>query len=307
MKRAFTLVELLVVIAIIGMLVGLLLPAVQQAREAARRMQCTNNLKNIGLGLLNHESSMQKFPPGRLGGDGSIPGTNSNPAEDRYGSSAFMRIAPQLELNSIYMACNEGKVFPAKTDSTTSDWTKCLENAKELLQQECPSVFWCPSSTATRLNQGTLDSFGGYGTGCYATCAGTKGALSNDAKYKNDGVFYYIKHTALCEIKDGMSQTFFAGEVVQSDTDDSRCLWFLGNRHETCFRTTDNPVNTPPGTGSTLNLYGAKVNGAFASEHPSGANFLYGDGHVEFIAEGIDIDTYRYLSTRAEGEATSRN
>ncbi len=106
-RSAFTLVELLVVIAIIGMLVGLLLPAVQQAREAARRMQCTNNEKNLTLALLNHESANKSFPPARMGGDGTLPNGNSQPGDQRYGSSAFLQCLPQLEQQGLYQQLND--------------------------------------------------------------------------------------------------------------------------------------------------------------------------------------------------------
>lgn len=115
-ERGFTLVELLVVIAIIGMLVGLLLPAVQQAREAARRMACSNNMKNIGLAFLNHESLQLKFPPLRYGTD-IIPGYDDGwTADRRYAGSGFLCAAPYLELTNQYLALNEGKILPCTED-----------------------------------------------------------------------------------------------------------------------------------------------------------------------------------------------
>ncbi|MDO4583997.1 MAG: DUF1559 domain-containing protein [Planctomycetia bacterium] len=306
MKKGFTLVELLVVIAIMGILVGLLLPAVQQAREAARRMQCTNNLKNLGLALLNYESAMQSLPAGRMGCDGSCPDQgNTQTSDKRYGSSAFLRVLPYLEQMALYTLCNDGRVFPVGNDSTVSGWQQA--GMKEALQKDAPTVFWCPSSTAARKYQGIESFVAEMGISSYATCAGTQGGISHNAKYFNDGVFYYVKNHTLGEIRDGLSQTFFAGEVIEGHTDNSRNLWFYANRHESSFRTTDNPMNTPPGTGSLLDLYGIQLNGAFASEHPAGVHFVFGDGHVEFLSEGIDISVYRYLSTRSGNEVFTRD
>jgi prepilin-type processing-associated H-X9-DG protein len=107
------------------------------------------------------------------------------------------------------------------------------------------------------------------------------------------------------DVLDGLSTTMFAGEVIMAHTDLSENLWTLGSRHESTMRTTENPVNTEPGTGITTSPYGIPLNGAFASRHPGGANFVFGDGHVTFISENINLATYRALSTRKLKEPVS--
>ncbi len=116
-------------------------------------------------------------------------------------------------------------------------------------------------------------------TGSYALVAGSFGA--------DDG---------------GLSNTMFAGEVVQSDTLPSLNFWSAGVRELCVHRSTANPLNTPPGEGWTFNVYGYDVNGAFASWHADGANFAFGDGHVEFLEDNIAFRVYQALSTRAGGE-----
>ena len=291
---------------IIGMLVGLLLPAVQQAREAARRMQCTNNLKNITLALLNYEVGNKKLPPSRLGCDGTCPdGGNKQSADQRYGSSGFLLVLPQLEQQALYNAMNYGKVLPAVEDATVGDWKAAKSVITNTHMSTRLPVFVCPSSSALP----TLDNNAKYATGCYAMCAGTKGPsckagpISNDVKYNNNGVFFYRRFMKLDEIRDGMSQTLFAGEATEGHKAGSSNSWFQGSRHIDSFRTTDNPLNTRYEQGVVLDLYGYKANGAFSSDHAGGSYFSFGDGHVEFLNEGIDHKgVYQPLSTRAGAE-----
>lgn len=314
-RSGFTLVELLVVIAIIGMLVGLLLPAVQQAREAARRMQCSNNLKNISLAFLNYESLQQAFPPVRLGIDADIPPgmTGTVTCDKRYAGSGFLLVCPYLEQSSLYMALNEGKIMPFQEDSTTSGWktNAVVENIRTR-----PPVFKCPSSIAVDFvdsdtGMGSSNNIGiSSGTCSYAMCCGTHGIARlkqkdyTAIKHQNTGIFRYRIKTAVQEIRDGLSNTFFAGEVTGADTSGSFNCWAFTNVIRSCMRTVENPLNTPieGGLNHTGSPSNATYNGAFGSEHPSGGHFCYADGHVEFLSDGISYEAYQAMGTRAGGE-----
>ncbi len=311
-KSAFTLIELLVVIAIIGILIALLLPAVQAAREAARRISCANNMKQIGLAMANYEVALRSYPPGRMGCDGwTADVCTDNPGFRRPGTSGFVMILPFLEEKPLYEQFQPfalGAVYPAspgdQSDGTTSGWrTPQIDQA---LRQR-PAVFVCPSSRMEPM-------YGTCATGSYALCQGSNGpsyGISQTAvKHYNNGMFLYRTTLRSRDVQDGQSNTMFAGEIVAGDTAESANCWTLGARHQHSLRSTDNPLNTMPGegifveqpAGSGNPLYGYKINGAFASRHPGGGHFVFGDGAVHFINDNIDLSTYQALSTRAKGD-----
>ena len=304
--RAFTLVELLVVIAIIGILVALLLPAVQAARGAARRMECSNNLKNIALALANYETSAKNFPPGRMSCDGWTGDVCSGlRGLQRPGTSGFVMILPQLEQQNLYdkFGFELGAVFPAQPNNTSDGTTTGWRTADvDLAIQTRPDVFVCPSDSSKEKFGTTQDA-----TGSYALCQGSNGPTFGidqvKVKHYNNGMFNYRTVIAQSEVRDGMSNTIFVGETIENHTNESQNRWMIGSRHLSAMRSTDNPLNSPPGQGVVvLDLYGYKANGAFGSQHPGGALFAFGDGHVVFLGENIDLNTYRAMSTRAGGE-----
>jgi len=303
----FTLVELLVVIAIIGILIALLLPAVQSARESARRTECVNNLKQICLGLAHYESSLGVYPPGRMGCDGwNNDVCRNNPGYARPGTSGFVMILPYLEQDNLYELIEpfaRGAVFPAspgdRPDGTTDGW-RTAEVDRAVTTR--PDVYVCPSDVSEPMR-------GSCATGSYALCAGSNGPTYGidqvRVKHYNNGVFLYRTVKSQKDIRDGVSNTIFAGEVIKAHTVESANCWCLGSRHLHSLRTTDNPLNTQPDEGVTVDLYGYSCSGAFASYHPGGANFGFGDGHISFVSENIDLATYRALSTREGGEPVS--
>lgn len=297
----FTLVELLVVIAIIGILIALLLPAVQAAREAARRSHCTNNLKQVGIALHNYHDVNKTFPPSRIGPDGSNPPNRSSfQPYERVGSSGMAMLLPQLELKPLYDAIGwkNGAIFGQNTG-----WDTGIPNLDQNLASR-PAVFICPSDTA----EPTRDVGGKQlGTASYSLCAGTEGppGYGSTEKFSNTGVFMYCLSKTIAEVRDGTSNTIFVGEVCDGHRDEVRNVWANGSRLESQHRTTRNPMNTPPGTGIYLDLYGYRVNACFSSYHPGGANFCFGDGTVRLLSETLDLNTYRALSTRDRKDAVS--
>lgn len=312
-KEAFTLVELLVVIAIIGVLVALLLPAVQQAREAARRSQCGNNLKQLGLAFLNFESSQGVFPAGRYGCDNWPNNICKGLSDDqRIGASGFVAILPQLEQAALYEQFAQDKFSGGPWKTTKSGTTAWIPRYLQALENR-PQGFVCPSGDsepccevgASDVIVGKQHYLTGEGdcaaTGNYAMSLGTTSPVDNtfgSGKYNNTGAFLYVKKLSAKSFTDGMSHTFFVGEAIETSTLDNSLVWSLGYRYST-LRTTFNSLNMPPGDGEVSELYEQKLNGAFQSNHSGGAQFAFGDGHVAFISEDISDAVYNAMATRA--------
>jgi prepilin-type N-terminal cleavage/methylation domain-containing protein/prepilin-type processing-associated H-X9-DG protein len=344
-SRGFTLVELLVVIAIIGILVALLLPAIQAAREAARRSQCTNNQKQFGLALMTFHDSKKAFPAGRLACDGNtthdfdLNGTaeqirecnnQKNDINGRNmatsGASAIAQILPGLEEQALFDKLHVRDVAIWGPDATYQ-WYNLPTQVGEAIATQ-PDVIKCPSDNELTL----IAEFNHYlpagramvnaAPGSYALNMGTLGPPSpgpnQTEKFNNTGMFFYAKKIKLSQVSDGVSKTLFVGESIDGHLAKSSNIWTNGSRCN-LLRTTANPVNTPAGVSGVSPLVNngstsapetgcnACANCAFASRHPGGAVFLFGDGHVTFIDDGITLAVYQAMSTRAGGETINES
>jgi len=317
-NRGFTLVELLVVIAIIGILMSMLLPAVNSVREQARRTKCAGNLRQFITAVISYESQKGVFPPGRVGCDATetwpcIDRRTNKPLEwyQRPSSSGFSQILPELDRADLFriLRFEKGGIYP---EFGPQGWQWVSTNGVSVawaIQNNRPPVFVCPSDRA-----GNVNWWYGFGlaTSSYAMCMGAEGPDHYNrygaarVLYKNNGVFgYYICRRAVeVEKGDGLSNTIFLGETRNGDGGHSSNGWAIGTALADSLRSTYVMLNTPPAwwpyvrephkTQQTNIRY---MNGAFASYHPGGCNFAFGDGRVQTLNDMLDINIYRALGT----------
>ncbi len=305
--RAFTLVELLVVITIIGILIALLLPAVQAAREAARRIQCTNHLKQIGLAAHNFENQYGRFPPGYLGPipQGPIPPYGVGQWDAQFiGCLTF--IMPFMELGNISepidadVADHDGISLFDLARKGDPYWKR--EEAWKIGQTRIGS-FVCPSDTPYDIPDAMVVIhsflFGGnamvagaslpdregspLGRTNYLGVAGDIGYVGLPSHDLYKGVFHNRSQTGFRDITDGSSNTLLFGEVIGDD--ESGFVWI--------------------GTGALPTRYGLSSTpnwAQFSSRHPGIVHFCLADGSVRQLSIEIDQDTYKYLGAIADGQ-----
>lgn len=268
--NGFTLVELLVVIAIIGILIALLLPAVQAAREAARRMQCANNLKQLGLAAHNYHDSLRSFPPGFMAIDhmGTVAG----------GWAWGVFLMPYIEQSPLRDVLSPTKYTLSQVISDPA--------LLPMLQMKL-GVFTCPSSPMEALREFQGPGSQMVATGNYTCCRGffSYSGATNLQK-QNNGVFYAQSATSFRDVTDGTSNTFAFGERTVLDAhaqDPSKWPSWCGpgglGIGSTVSSSVSHPMNHP------TNMH------SFSSHHPGGAMFCLVDGSVRFISETIPSAT----------------
>ena len=295
-RKAFTLVELLVVIAIIGILIALLLPAVQAAREAARRMSCTNNMKQIGLGLHMYHDTFKTLPAGWRGFDPS----NGQPHWFGLPGWAWSAsILPYMEQTAIYESLLH---FERSITDPVND---------EVRVAEIP-IFRCPTDIGEKTFdlQGGGPSVGGgvafpieIATGNYIGVFGTldfhdvcdPGSPDFNG-CKGDGTFFLNRQVRFADIRDGLSNTLVVGERSSKWAPSTWVGVVTGGQHGVAR--VAGLAAFPPNSEVNEEHYTHN----FSSFHPSGTNFLSGDGSVKLISETIAEETYHALATRSAGD-----
>jgi prepilin-type N-terminal cleavage/methylation domain-containing protein/prepilin-type processing-associated H-X9-DG protein len=294
--RGFTLVELLVVIAIIGILIALLLPAVQAAREAARRTQCSNNLKQLGLALHNHHALHGRFPIGCQGVHPQTAQWNYDPA-NKPCTSFFNYLLPFIEQGATDDIYDYTKTVQAQT-----------AEVQEILRRYY-TIFHCPSDESQTIDQ----SIHSGRKGNYGVNWGQSTFITQVER----APFFIEYGASIARIRDGTTNTLAMMEMVQppspaSSVDRRGRLW---NCEGGCFQITTlhEPNSTAPDNSRCVDQpdYPCINSGVDArtdqyivsrSRHPGGVHALMCDGSVHFVGDTIELDIWRALSSESAGE-----
>ena len=327
LRRAFTLIELLVVIAIIAILIALLLPAVQQARESARRTQCKNNLKQLGLALHNYHDVSGQFPPGHLANFDAAVGPTWTATNK---GSWMIRILPYIDQAPLFNQIEFGT-------NTDLDVQTFPGTTKRFTTQPIPG-YMCPSETAPTI-RGNANTDGraksnyamNYGdppmpnsdgdcaqNGNALGLSGISGHANGGASTNTTGIGSRLNYGAkIRDITDGTSNTIAVGETIPLCSDHHRNGWFHWNAP---WGVTSPGINWPirnceggtplaaSPTGASLPLPGCHERNdhgyamGFRSEHTGGAQFLLTDGGVKFFSENMDLLTLQRLGVRKDGQ-----
>lgn len=309
-KRGLTLVELLAVTAVVSALIAMFLPAVQGAREAARRMQCKNNLRQLGIAMHGYCDAHGTLPPQFVGAvaqdagnpatiipiSATAPAAESTSAAGRFGWAVF--ILPHLEQQALYDEINPGA---NRFDDSVFDAARIGPLQARL------EIFRCPSDIGAALNDDRPFVQSGSGRVALLARSNYPGCGGNDA---NTGIIAANRAVRLQQIRDGLGATIFIGERA---TPSGRLGALWGGISQS------GGVEVSPEAVRGLTLYrmnldsadnGSRPQAAFSSLHPGGAQFLFGDGSVKFLAESIDwtapnvrpLGLYNRLGAMSDGQ-----
>ncbi|WP_165227216.1 DUF1559 domain-containing protein [Aquisphaera insulae] len=310
--RGFTLIELLVVIAIIGVLVALLLPAVQAAREAARRVQCINNFKQIVLGMHTYQETHATFPPGRV--RSRVEGLG-------LVYSCFAQILPQIEQIACYNSINFSLNADRGIGGPQNDTARRVRISQFLCPSDTSSQFDTPEQSPTN----------------YQMCVGSRHSVID-----NNGILYENSRIGFASIPDGASQTVMLSELARSSTLTTNHIietvnqvilsyevtcrsngpavprargnrWIYGAPNHTMYSHHRTPNHTEPDCRGG-NPFGDATNAAWdrlsldtaaRSLHPGGVNIALADGSVRFVMNSVSLAAWQALGTRNGGEVIS--
>jgi prepilin-type N-terminal cleavage/methylation domain-containing protein/prepilin-type processing-associated H-X9-DG protein len=335
-RKGFTLIELLVVIAIISILIGLLLPAVQKIREAANRLKCANNLKQIGLALHNYHDTQNKFPLG-------MPGLDARCWSWR------VYILPQLEQDNIYnqmqadtarfwipndmggggngpggVAWDIDMIPQSKINGADGLNVASGAPRNKLAIYVCPSDIlplrdsagyaksnYVGNAGSSRVFNPALNAWvSAWPFGTWYGCGEVKGSAQNGMLlYANDSYESWV--VSMSDVSDGLSNTFLVGEATISQNVGPGLVshgafpaWVGGNANGTCtgFYTAGNALRLADDVFKMNLRTSDPSNASFGSRHTQGANFLLGDGSVRFVRQSMDLRTYAAAATRNGGE-----
>ena len=300
-RNAFTLVELLVVISIIGVLVGLLLPAVQMAREAARKIHCSNNLKQIGLAVHNYHDTFRALPIS-VG-----PWADGRPTRQRSGKGWIVSVLPQLEQPALYEQLSVG--FNGDFFSGQGMFDPHIRTALQTI----PSVLRCPSDPSSLMSTIKQPEFLGIPVGVtnYQGVIGDTqlgaarslhvGSLPDVHNLAGcNGLFFRLSYQnpqRFAVITDGLSQTYMVGEGVPEHN--SRSMAYYANGDWASCHAQPNYFPKPASPDTWENVQ------SFRSRHPGGVHFVMADGSVRFVSQTIGHNAYRGQATKAGNEVIS--